>query len=49
VAPVRRILVETGLRFGEAAELRWSDVDLGARMLRVERALPSGTRSPAAV
>ena len=33
------VLVTTGLRFGEAAALRWSDVDLDKRELRVLRAL----------
>jgi integrase len=30
-------LAQTGLRIGEAVELRWGDLDLGARVLRVER------------
>jgi len=32
----------TGLRRGELRELRWTDVDLGAGMIRVERALDDG-------
>jgi integrase len=39
-------LVETGLRFGEAAELRWSDLDLGERVLRVERSYFRGEVTP---
>jgi integrase len=39
-------LAETGLRFGEAAELRWSDLDLGARTLRVERSYFRGHVTP---
>jgi len=31
------LLAATGLRIGEALELRWSDVDLGAKRLRVTR------------
>lgn len=33
------LLVTTGLRMGEACELRWRDVDLGRRRLRIERAV----------
>jgi len=33
-----QFLADTGLRFGEAVELRWSDVDLGSRRLSVRRA-----------
>ena len=37
----------TGLRFGEAAELRWKDVDLAGNSLRVERQWRAGrTTSP---
>jgi integrase len=32
-----RFLAQTGLRFGEAVELRWRDVDLGQRTVRVRR------------
>jgi len=35
--PFYNLLVETGLRIGEAIELRWSDVDFGSKRLRVER------------
>jgi integrase len=38
-----RILLATGLRFGEAAALRWEDVDLDRRTLAVRRSL---TRIP---
>lgn len=34
-APLFRLLVNTGLRRGEALALRWSDVDLDARTIRV--------------
>jgi integrase len=30
-------LADTGVRIGEAIELRWRDVDLGARTVRIER------------
>jgi integrase len=33
------VLGTTGLRFGEAAELRWRDVDLGALRIRVTRSV----------
>lgn len=33
------LLASTGLRMGEACELRWKDVDLGRGRLRVERAV----------
>ncbi len=36
-------LTETGLRIGEAIELRWRDVDLGRRRLRVERQFYKGS------
>jgi integrase len=36
------LLAETGLRIGEAVELRWVDLDLGARELRVERSYYRG-------
>jgi len=35
--PFYNFLVETGLRIGEAIELRWGDVDFGSKRLRVER------------
>jgi integrase len=35
-------LAETGLRIGEAVELRWRDLDLGTRRLRVERSFYRG-------
>lgn len=45
-------LAESGLRIGEAVELRWRDVDLGSRWLTVERryyrgrvGLPKGRKS----
>jgi integrase len=34
-APLFAVLVNTGLRRGEALALRWSDVDLAAGVLRV--------------
>jgi len=39
-------LAETGLRFGEVAELRWSDIDLGARVVAVERSYFRGHVGP---
>ena len=41
--PLWRILLATGLRFGEAAALRWEDVDLNERTVAVRRSL---TRVP---
>lgn len=38
-----RFLAETGLRIGELIALLWSDVDLDARRVRVERRMPEGT------
>jgi integrase len=35
--PFLAFLAETGLRIGEAIELRWRDVDLGGRWLSIER------------
>ncbi|HUA12394.1 MAG TPA: site-specific integrase [Solirubrobacteraceae bacterium] len=40
-----RLLAMTGVRIGEAVELRWSDVDLGAKRLRVRRSYYEGTVS----
>ena len=37
--PLLRLLAMTGLRRGEAAALRWSDIDLGARRLTVNQAV----------
>jgi integrase len=37
-----RLLAMTGVRIGEAVELRWRDVDLGAKRLRVRRRLYRG-------
>jgi integrase len=39
-------LAETGLRISEAVELRYSDLDLGERTLRVERRYYRGTVAP---
>ncbi len=41
-----RLLAMTGVRIGEAVELRWSDVDLGAKRLRVRRRFYRGTVAP---
>ena len=35
-------LAETGLRIGEAVEVRWADLDLGAAELRIERSFYRG-------
>jgi integrase len=40
---VVRFLAQTGLRVGELIALRWEDVDLGARRVRVRRRLYRGT------
>jgi integrase len=37
--PLVYVLGTCGLRFGEAAELRWRDIDLGARRIRVTRSV----------
>lgn len=39
-------LAETGLRIGEAVEVRWRDVDLGQRWLSVDRRLYRGRVAP---
>jgi len=39
-------LAETGLRFGEAQEARFGDLDLGAKTLRVERRFYRGRVAP---
>src|SRR5262249_37242250 len=39
-------LVHTGLRISEARGLRWCDVDLGRRRIRVERRLYRGKVAP---
>jgi len=41
-----RLLAMSGIRIGEAIELRWSDVDLGAKRLRVRRRFYQGTVAP---
>jgi integrase len=41
-----RLLAMTGVRVGEAVELRWSDVDFGAKRLRVRRRFYHGTVAP---
>jgi integrase len=37
--PLWRILLATGMRFGEAAALRWEDVDLDQRTIAIRRTL----------
>jgi integrase len=44
--PFFRLLAMTGLRIGEAIELRWSDVDFGAKRLRVRRQCYEGAVAP---
>lgn len=39
-------LAESGLRIGEAIELRWQDVDLGSRWLSIERRYYRGRIAP---
>jgi integrase len=41
-----RFLADTGLRVGEAIELRWKDVDLGRRIVRVRRRYYRGRVGP---
>jgi integrase len=41
-----RFLVWSGLRIGEAVELRWKDVDLGGRIVHVRRGFYDGTVGP---
>ncbi len=41
-----RFLAQTGLRIGEAIELRWRDVDLGARTVQVRRRVYRGKVGP---
>jgi integrase len=38
-----RFLAQTGLRIGEAIALRWGDVDLGTRRVKVRRRIYKGT------
>ena len=44
VHPLILFLVDTGARFGEAAGLRWSDVDLESGTARICRSFSSGRR-----
>jgi integrase len=44
--PFFRLLAMTGLRIGEAIELRWRDVDFGAKRLRVRRQFYEGVIAP---
>jgi integrase len=44
--PFFEFLAHTGLRIGEAIELRWRDVDLGKRTLRVQRRYYRGCVGP---
>jgi integrase len=37
-----RLLAMTGIRIGEAVELRWGDVDFGAKRLRIRRQIYKG-------
>jgi integrase len=41
-----RLLAMTGIRIGEAIELRWKDIDFGAKRLRVRRRLYHGKVAP---
>ena len=41
-----RLLAMTGIRIGEAIELRWGDVDFGAKRLRVRRRFYQGAVAP---
>jgi len=44
--PFFRLLAMTGLRISEAIELRWRDVDFGAKRLRVRRQFYEGVIAP---
>jgi integrase len=44
--PFFLLLAMTGLRIGEALELRWRDVDFGTKRLRVRRQFYEGTVAP---
>lgn len=39
-------LAETGLRIGEASELRWRDIDFDGRRLQIQRAVARGVVGP---
>lgn len=39
-------LAETGLRIGEASELRWRDIDFDGRRLHIQRAIARGVVGP---
>lgn len=41
-----RVLVSLGLRFSEISELRWRDVDLGARTVKIRRVAYEGRVGP---
>jgi integrase len=41
-----RLLAMTGIRVGEAIELRWKDIDFGAQRLRVRRQFSKGVVGP---
>jgi integrase len=43
-APLFALLIDSGLRRGEALALHWSDVDLDAKLLRVRGTLGPGGR-----
>lgn len=44
--PFFEFLVQTGLRIGEAVEVRWGDVDLGQRTVKVSRRFYRGRVGP---
>lgn len=44
--PFFRLLAMTGLRISEAIELRWGDVDFGAKRLRIRRQFYEGVVAP---
>ncbi len=44
--PFFRLLAMTGLRISEAIELRWKDIDFGAKRLRVRRQFYEGVVAP---
>jgi integrase len=45
-SPFFRLFAWSGLRIGEAIELRWQDIDLGERIVNVRRRYHAGNVGP---